>query len=626
MHQNFDLYEMMRVFSHKTNSPYIRVDTLINLLQRNALMKGNSNPKLKIWLTNTREKTFSELARLSDEKKCVIQGEAPNQRVFLPDFFIEKLEHIYFSKDGLNNKPFPDENFFRAIIPAAFVREIAVDSGMVNYLEEPQDTILPILKLVFAESFGHVLLLSTQMPKRILEAAILKLKYLMQFTRTLAFYQQKLLTRFHGQEQRVKRFFENITVNQENCIEDIVRSDDFTFSAWVFLCPLVKMQVKDTIKRDNDISPESVALYQSASLLLSFNNYYKTVALTKRNKMMAFSALDEKMTEAPYMYTFKSLMKLTGSGGILILQRYTENDLKEWLDRKTELHNEKLPHIFKFKLPLDSDFFVRKDKLFPLCFYLVKDLKSKIKIEITNRWTKLMGDYYKEKAMENDADFEALLIRISKLYAPALISILNDPKFDVLQDEIVAEGLESAKNINFFSDGKMLPLRKMLELNRNALLRYCKLSLPFWHSIPFIVSLGRILKHGIKKDAAYYNESDKQLEINASQYIKDSAKKIAAEIVPDNVTMESYIESILNRWNQHINKQSQERLTKEVNMIIKNYIEHADSLLKQRVLTQSVLDEIAESIIHSNVALARINNKNALHLYIKLFITRGLLN
>jgi hypothetical protein len=598
---------------------------MINLLQRSALNRKDVQPSLNYWLENTREKVFSELARLSDEHKCIVQGEAPNQRVFLPDFFVEKLESIYFSIDGANDKPFPDESAFKVSIPAGFTKEISVATGIINYLEEPQRSVLPILKLVFPEDFGYALALSTHLPKRLLEAAILKLKYIMQLTRTLAFYHQKLVTRFHGQELRVKRFIENITINQAAGIEDIVESNDFSFSAWVFLCPLIIMQAKDIIKRDNSVSPETVALYQSATLLMAFNNYYKIVSLTKRNKIQAFSSISEKMGEPPYMYTFNSLFKLSGVGGARILHNYTENDLTEWLDKETKSYNKNLPHIFKFEIPNDADFFIRKDKLFPLCSYLVKDLQPKVKLEITNRWTRLMADYYKEKAMENDTDFEALITRIAKLYAPALMVILNDHRFEALYNDISQEGAESAKGMVFFSDGKMLPLRKLLDLNRGSLLLYCQLSLPFWHSIPFVVALGRVLKHGVMKSSAYYTESDKQSDVHAPQ-LKDCVKKIAKEIVPDNIMLDDYMDNIISRWNHYISRQSQEKFTKEVNDVIKNYMQHADSLLKQRVLTHSMLDKIAESIIYSDAALTKITNKNALRLYIKLFITKALMD
>ncbi|MDR1148904.1 MAG: hypothetical protein LBK66_09765 [Spirochaetaceae bacterium] len=626
MSQDFDFYETLCNYSRKLNSPYIVTETLINVLQRNAMLqdKENKQSALKQWLgDNIHEKIFAELERLSDEQKCIIQGEAPHQRILLPNFFIERLEQLYLSIESSNSRPFPDESYFRTKIPAGLIKEISVENGLIDYLGTPQQSILPIIKLVFPENFGHALVLSTQIPKCLLEASILKLKYSMQSTKTLVFYQQKLTAHFPGQEPNVKRFIKNLTQNQSDCIEDLIESKDFTFSSWIFLYPLIKMHVKDTIVRDDGISPESMALYQSITLLQSFNNYYKVAAISKHNKMLSFSAVYERMADPPYMYTFNSLMKLNKPGGVLILQRYTENDLKEWLNYKTISDNEKLPYLFKFRIPNDDDFFVRKDKVFTLCASLLKDLRPKVKMEITNRWTKLLGDYYKEKAMENDLDFESLITKISKLYAPALMSIINSPKFDILQQGVIEEGIESPKNVACFVNGEILPLRTLLDLKRADLLLYCRLSLPFWHSIPFIVAIGRILKH--KSNNAYYTEADKQLETDASLYLKQSARKIINEIVPDNTNPDDYMKSMLNRWNRLINKVSKDRLTHDVDIAIKNGKQYIDKMLKRRILTQSMLNETAESIIHSNAVLARISNKNALRIYIKLSITKTLL-
>ncbi|MDR2659991.1 MAG: hypothetical protein LBC27_08415 [Spirochaetaceae bacterium] len=620
-----DLYEMIKAYSRKINSPYIRIETLVSLLQRNAILHQEYQPALKQWLTNTREKVFSELARLSDEKKCIIQGEAPNQRIFLPDFFIEKIENIYFSIANSNDKPFPDESYFRDPIPDSFVREISVETGMIEYLEEPQQALLPVLKLIFPEKFGCALALSTHLPKRVLETALYKLHYSMQITRTLSFYQQKLMTRFVGQEHRVNKFMENITVHQDVCIDEIMEANDFTFSSWIFLCPLIKTQAQEMIDRDNEISPESIILYQVAAVLLAFNNYYKVAAINKRSKERAFAVINEKMAEPPYMYTFSSLLKLTGPGGVVILQRYNENDLKNWLKTNTTMTDNNLPNILKFESPNDADFFVRTDKLSLLCSSLLKDMQTRVKAEIINRWIRIMSDYYKEKAMENDLDFETLVAKTAKLYSPAIISIINDQKFDYLQHKIMEEEAEASKIFKNLLDGKVSSLKKILKLKRGDILLQSKLALPFWHSIPFVVVFCRILKHGIKKNAGYYTESEKDLDSVSLQQLKNNAKKISSEIVPGDTDIDIYMNKIIDRWNLLINKPSRERLTHDVNVIIKNYMQYLEKQFKHRILTHSMLDEVSDNIIQSNTALAKINNRNALRLYIKLFITKELL-
>jgi hypothetical protein len=624
MAQNFDFYDIVRLYALKNNSPYIPIKTLVNFLQRNAHRPGVP-PQLKYWAENTQEKIYAELASLSEGQKCILQDDGQNQRIFLPAFFVEKLELMYFNIDKTSDKAFPCEKDLSTSIPAEYVREISVESGIINYLAAPQKTVFPILKLVFQERFGSILTLSTHLPRRIMEIAISKIKLSMQSTRSMDFYRQKLLTHFPGQEVYAKSFFENFTRHQQTCIDDIEKSNDFTFSAWLFLCPLIKTQVTDAIERNGEVSSENIGLYQSVSLLLIFNNYYKVIAINKLDKEKAFASINEKMGLPPYLFNFNEIFNLTGTGGMQILNHYTEDDLMEWLKQKMTMRDDKLPAILKFCGVDGKDNFIRKDKVFALCLYLLKDLQLKTKDEITNRWVKLLRDYLKEKAMENDGHFEDLVIRSARLYVPLLLILLNDKKTVLLQQEILEESPDPSKVEKFFLNGKPIPLRKLLRLKREDLLHEAKLILPFWYSIPFIITLGRILKHGIGKTGVYFKEEKKSVSGYTST-LKNSAEKMSKELVPDDQKLDEYMNSILDRWNQILNRQAREKLTRDVNSTIKDYMRNAIKNFGHRALSASMLEELADRIIMSNQALSKINNRNSLRLYIKLFITKILLN
>ncbi|MDR0663472.1 MAG: hypothetical protein LBF80_05265 [Spirochaetaceae bacterium] len=625
MTQNFDFLDIIRGYSLKNNSPYIPVNQLVSLLQKNAL-RGNAPPQARHWMENTQEKVYAELARLSDEQKCIIQGSPQNQRIFFPNFFVEKLETLYFNIDKTADRAFPCENDLSAVIPAEYTRKIFVDNGMIDYLAEPQASVLPILKFVFPEKFGCLLALSIHFPRRILEIALSKVKMSMQHTGSIDFYRQKLITHFSGQEISARNFFENFMMHQQVCLDDIEKSNDFTFSAWLFLCPLIKMQVADSIERNGEISPEDIGLYQSISVIYIFNNYYKVIAVNRYNKEKAFSLIHEKIGLPPYLFTFSEIYNFTGIGGFQILGRCTENDLMEWLKQKMTVHENDLPAILKFSGMDGKDNFVRKDRIFALCSYLLKDLQSKIKDETTNRWVKLLRGYFKEKAMENDSYFEDLVTRETRLYSPFLLNLLHDKQVALLQAETQRASYDTSKVEKFFVNGNMIPLRKLMNLKREDILRTSKLMLPFWYSIPGVAVLGRIIKHGFNKENAYFKESEKQAASLYTTNIKKSAEKLSKELVPNDTDIDEYMNSILDRWNQILNYSGREKLTRDVNATVKDYMRNAIKNFGQRALSATMLDELAERVIMSNQALSKIKNRNSLRLYIKLFTTKILLN
>jgi hypothetical protein len=630
MTKALDFYDLIRVYSQRNNSPYISIDVLAQFLQRNAI-RADAPPQLRKWQENTHEKIYAELSRLSDEGKCIVQGDASNQKIFLPVFFVEKIESFYFMLDETSDKPFLSEKNLSVKIPPKYIREISVETGMMDYLSRPQNTQLPVLKFVFSDNFGDALLLSSHVPYRALEAALSRLKRSMQKNMTLDFYRQKLTMRFPGQEIHVKEFIKNIAMHHSKCIEEIETANDFTFSSWLFLCPLIKTQIKDTADRSNEVYPEDIALYQATTLILGFNNYYKLLAINKRDKNMAFVAVSEKMMEAPYIFTFDDILKFTAAGGIVILQRYTEKDLREWMNQKMIPSNDKLPDILKFMNTDKKEYFVRKDRLLTLCSYILKDLQPKIKNDITDHWTKILKSYYKDKSMENDKDFEELLQKLVRLYSPIISIILRDKRTALLQYETMAESFDPSKVDKFFEGNTVIPFKKLFGFRRDNLLLYSKLSLPFWYSIPVIVSIGRFFKHKIRNKPVYYKEIEKSKENDSTENdsrpsLRSSAEKLAKEIVPDNTTIDEYMDSLIDRWNKLLNKSAHEKLTHDINTMIKDYVRNAIKTFGYQALSSSMLDELAERMINANPALSQISNKNALRIYIKVYITKTLLS
>jgi hypothetical protein len=341
---------------------------------------------------------------------------------------------------------------------------------------------------------------------------------------------------------------------------------------------------------------------------------------------MAFAAVDEKMMEAPYIFTFDEILKFTAAGGMVILQRYTEEDLREWMKQKMIPVNDKFSDILKFTGTDKKEYFVRSDRLLTLCSYILKDLQPKIKNDVTDHWTKILKSYYKDKSMENDEAFEGFLQRLVRLYSPIILIILRDKRTALLQYEAIAESINPSKIDKFFDGNEMIPFRKLFGLRRDSLLLYSKLSLPFWYSIPVIVSLGRFFKHKIKNESVYYKETGKAAENDLRPSLRSSAEKLAKEIVPDNTTIDEYMTSLIDRWNQLLNKPAQEKFTRDVNTTIKDYMRNAIKTFGSQALNSSMLDELAERMISANPALSQISNKNALRIYIKVYMTKVLLN
>jgi hypothetical protein len=629
MAKPLDLYSILRSYALKNNSAMIDLAIFVKFLKHNAERDGEKGQRLSEWANGTKEKVKTALLPYFRDGRCMLKTYPSGQKIFMPSFFIDKINQAYAAFGNADEMPFPDEKSLRLAIPEEHIRKITVETGLINYLNDPQKEELPILKLVFPKDFGEALALNSHLPRRIVEAAIVKVKGAFRKNNMLEFYRQKTLIHFPGQEPRVREFINIIMMRPMDCIDSLEEANEFSFAFWMFICPLIKLQVQDAITRSNDISPDDIALYQAATIMLVFNNYYKIVALNQREKDLAFAELEAKLNETPYIYTLSEMMQFKNKAGSSMIQKYSEADFEIFISKKMSSgENDRLPEMLRYTGYEGIEWLILKNKVWPLIEMQKKENILKIKDEITARWTQILKKYCREHAMDRDDAFESLVNRVARLYCPFLVIVLHDKKTAVLQEELLNDKDMQSKSAKYFEVGQPATLCKIFGYKREDFLTYCRYSLPFWFSFPFIVSLISFFKNGPGKK--YVDDDDGQKDrgegaAEATTLLKIQGEKIAADILPEGADIDTYINSVRDRWNQIINKMAQQRLTNDVHAITKDYMRQVLKMQGRNNINSGMLSDIAERIIDMNPPLAKINNRDALRLYIKLFITKLLI-
>ncbi|MDR2842353.1 MAG: hypothetical protein LBV52_04040 [Spirochaetaceae bacterium] len=634
MAQSYDLWTLLRTYSVKNNTPYVDLKIFIKFLSHNSSRGGSVSYQLLEWAGNTAEKVKDKLKLLLQEGKCTVFNDPGGvQRVFIPYFFVDKLSQIYQVIDGVGTVPFPDEKSMHTSIPKEQCKTISVETGLINYLNDPQHEMLPIIHLTFEKGFGDTFALSSHLPRRIVEMSFLKIKEAFRKNNMMEFYKQRAITHFPGQEARVKEFVNILMLRPMDCIDSLEESNEFSFSFWLFLCPLIKMQVRDALARSSELSYADQALFQAVSFILVFNNFYKIKAINQHEKDLAFAEVESKLTEPPYYFTLGEVLQFKGKNGINILEKYSEDDFQFFIRKRMAVTDEgMLPEILKYSNTEDLEWLVLKSKLWLLIGSLIKESAPKIKDDIKSRWTKMLSSYKRERAMDRNDDFEALINRLARLYCPVLITILHDKKSAVIQEELNLKKSPNEKIEKYFEMYQPFPLHKLLELDKQEILTDCKFSLPFWYSISFLVLVISFFKNGLSKkylDDSPKNKAGKNKKANetvAVNTLSAQAKKIAEELVPQGTALDDYLLTVLDKWNQLLNKNSRDVLTKDINATIQDYMRHISKIQKRSNINEETLLDCAENIIAMNAALSKINNKDALKLYIKLFITKMLIN
>jgi hypothetical protein len=622
MASSLDLWTIMRSYSLKNNMPTIDLGIFAKFLSRNAARPDFES--LSDWTENTEEKIQEAVKELVLEGKCKVLNEAGVQKILLPHFFVDKIDAIHQISDGIGDKPFPDEKSLRLAIPHEYVRTIPVEPSLVNYLNNPQVGELPILKLSFPKGFGDGFTLASLLPRRVLELSILKIKESFRKDKRVDFYSQKCLTHFPGQEARVKEFMGLLMTRTVECADHIEEASEFSFGFWLFICPLIKTQIQDNIDRTSETDPSDIALFQAATIILILSNYYKIIAINIHNKELVLAEIDSKLTEPPYYFTMSDIRQFKNKNGIVLLQKISEDDFKNFISKKMSSDKPNvLPDILTYSGPDKTQWFVRKDRVWPLIEMLIKEGTPVIRDEIVIRWTGILKNYRRERAMDKDQNFEELVKTLSRELCPVLISILHERKTAILQNELCSNELHVTQPVLYFDVDIPIPMRKLFRYNRSEILQRTRYELPFWYSLSFVVFFMNIAKHGATKK--YVDDDKKKKKKGIKEVdVKTEAENYIGKLVPKGSNVDDYMLCVLDRWNLIVSKPAHDKLTNDVEAIVKAHLRHLEKM-GRIILSDSMLTENANRIINMNSALAKIKNREALVLYIKLSITKLLM-
>ncbi|MDR3302449.1 MAG: hypothetical protein LBT01_08000 [Spirochaetaceae bacterium] len=632
MAEMVDLYTLIRTYSSKNNSPVIDLEFFIKFLERNAEGPKAVMLHLDGWKNDTRGKVMRGLAELLQANKIEIQIHDNAEKIIIPHFYADAIAKAYMSINESGKTPFPGEASLRVKIPLPQLRSINVETDLVNYLGEEHNDPTQIIKLIFQEHYGSAVSLEVMYPGRMLEVAVLKIEDALRQRSEMEFFTQQLISHCKGQDAKVRDFINILMTRPMDSIKNIEEASDFVYSAWIFLCSAVCVHVEELVTRNNERTSAHVAMVQAAAIIQVYNNYYRIKTLDRKDKEHTFALVDSRLLDPPYMYQRDDINDFKTASGTLMMQRCESEDLEAFLHEKTTpADSDKLPPLLKFKGRDGVEWFVKKERVFPLCTKLLVDSRSQIKNDIHDRWMKLLRAYGREDAMDDDKSFENLIFRLANLYTTMLVPIVQDTKVALLQTELMLEKGFLPRNERFFDGNKPVELRKLLILRREDLLRNVKLALPFWFSIKPLVNFIRMLRGGNTKKPLSKNihrgggKGAAEPKNDHEEGWSESARRMARELIPENTPIESYLDTLNNRWNQLINKKDQYNAREDVQAIIRAYLHKMMKITRTAVLSRQMLDESAETIVRTTPALVKVNNKNALRLFIKIYMTKLLM-
>jgi hypothetical protein len=617
-----DLYSILHSYSHKNGSPAIDLASFIGFLQKHAQRVRSEKPEWAGWAEDTGPQVWRELNQLQENGKITVIDKEDGQQIFINLYYAEQIKEAYKNPDDYADMPFPDEQFLDMAIPQSQLKPLDVSADLPAFLKDPQKTALPIIKLIFPDNHGEALVLASMIPDVILETGLLKLRNYLLKHGNREYIQHKLAPQLTGNEDHLRELMDRIMTYPAKCIDDMEDGQEAAFYFWAHFCNLIR---HDFASKNELLANEQGAL-QAAYLIEVCSGFFKARAARAKQRELAFKNFELELEKPPYYFSREAIAKFTDNKGIPLLGRYTQEELEAYLKKRISEPPtpSELPELLYLRTGDGANWLVKKSKLLPLCARLFAEIRPVVIKSISKRWKKLFMNFAREPAMEEDREFESLILRYVEEYAPVLTALLQDRRLYLVYEELQRSDKGFPQSSKLFNKDELLPLRTLLLLKRKELLSDIKLLLPFWYTIPIISHLVAFFQNLGKKKKKRKQDEDESSAPSQIDDIKKELQNAAREsetrLVPNGYTLNTYMEELSQRWGKLLNRQSRDNLVEDVNALVRDRLRHI--LHFQKNVNRDTLDKMTESIIDSSTGLHQISEQNYLFLYIKLYLVK----
>jgi hypothetical protein len=627
------LYSMLISYANREHSPYIDSEAFISFVEKYAQHYAGEQPEWGRWAKDTSRKIWEDMSPLMEAGRCILLTEEEGTRIYIPNFYIDLLEGAYSSPDDSASLPFPSERSLKIKMPPEDLRSLNVMTDLVTYLDHPQAQPMPVITLVFPPGIPNALILSTMIPRRLMESAMLKTRHFLRIQDNKDYLQNKLLSHYQGRENQLREILNRMMVRPMDCLNSLEDGEDFPYLFWASFCGIVR----SVVTQKKELLNEDIIILQSTYIIEIVNNYYRALAFRKKERDMALNDLDREFDQSPYAYTMESITKFVNSKGVPLLGLYSEQDLEEWLAvRLKDTNGETLPEIFRIVGPADAKRYIKKKYYYDFSIQFLNEARPVIKRAVIDRWVAIIEAFRSEPSMEGDEDFEKLLKRFTGELSPDLMAVITDKKLYLVCDEIERlQGFLPEGARFFVHGGALLPFATLLLINRKDMLANARALLPFWYSFPLFIALviffqklkeirGTIKakKRGGTGSPARNRPVDKARDVE----IKEAGRQLESELVPFGDTIDSYLENLENRWNTLLQKQARENLLTDVKTLIRDRLRQALHGQRHMMLTNASLQKLANRIVEENSTLRDLKTQDSLRQYIVLYMVKLLIH
>ena len=624
-----NLSSIIRYYAEKQKSPFIDLKEFCAYVKKYAEHHVEEQSELVKYLGDPSGTVVAELQGLSEKHLVAIINANNKKTIVSITFLAAKYANVY--KEMMKNDAilFPQGSDLPKQFPNQILEHKSV-SQYIPFLIEKDNSKSPYLYLLdFARDLPPMLIPACVPIKVLLDTAQQKVRKILKKEEFHDYFLKKLRSTNPTKEISIKNFYTHFVDSENYQFAEFNDGEDY------YIWNQSLYYIRQDFEKIADRTTEDTNILQAVQILETHSTYLKEKFQNEHKRSEAIKELESALAKPPFFYSMPQILKFQDNNGRLLYGQYTEDDLKEFLQKMTtDGEANELPQLLVFKVESGTRYYVYKKKVAQVVVRLCNEAHDSIEKALEDHWYETMLDYDRLPEMSNASEFEACLHELVEKHSPILYALLNANFMSILSYE---KNEDSIEGFQLFVDGKLLPYSDLLMLRNSKIFANAKSRLPFYYTIPvisWIMSLfsGRskekkaaVTKTVIDKNPFEDDVEEKKADTgpkqSKTQALAKNAKEIAKDLIPEGSTIDRELNYLTKQWNKMISKEAYNNLTEDVNSLIRDYTRRVVKSLSATSFTRERVENLAKTLVNTP-NMQKIKEDKALTEYVILYMLR----
>jgi len=624
-----NLSAIIRYYAEKQKSPFIDLKEFCAYVKKYAEHHVEEQSELVKYLGDPSGTVTAELQGLSEKHLVAIINNNSKKTIVAITFLSAKYANLFKEMMKTDSIPYPQASD----LPKQFPNQVLEHKAVSQYIPaiiEKDNSKSPLLYILdFARDLAPMLIPACVPIKVLLDTAQQKVRKILKKEEFHDYFLKKLRSTNPTKEISIKNFYTHFVDTENYQFAEFQDGEDY------YIWNQALYYIRQDFEKIQDRTVEDTNILQAVQILETHSSYLKEKFQNEHKRAEAIKELETALAKPPYFFSMPQILKFQDQNGRLLYGQYTEDDLKEFLQKMTtDGEANELPQLLVFKVESGTRYYVYKKKVGQVVVRLCNEAHDSVEKQLEDHWYEVMMDYERLPEMSNASEFEACLHELVEKNSPILYSLLNANFMTILSYE---ENEDNVDGFRLFVDGKLLPYSDLLMLRNSKIFANAKSRLPFYYTLPvisWIISLfngrSKDKKRATSKTSAAleknpFEEEEKKADSGPkqtkTQALASNAKAIAKDLIPEGSTIDRELNYLTKQWNKMISKDAYNNLTEDVNSLIRDYTRRVVKTLSATSFTKERVENLAKTLVNTP-NMQKIKEDKALTEYVILYMLR----